>query len=819
MTEKEPPSGHGAAGRAVILTALLSPPFSTLSYLPPCGFSHEFLRPGLRLAVPLGRSLRCAVLLELRREDADAGYTLKEAAWPLENSPLLSREYLDFASQFALRQSEPVGRILSNMLPAGLQQSDLRLRFFMRNEKLDYSLKQMPSLDPETRIRLAGLWKQGYGRVLRPRQSAETELCSLAVAPPWPVRPSATRHIQILDWLARHGEATRKRLNTAMGTECSQTLKALLKRGLINIRADEPQNDCLDGSADESAHRREHGPGAGALPEAYRAVLSSPPPFRLNQDQLNALSDLNAALEDDARQQPRLLYGVTGSGKTAVYLEFAAKVLLKGKKVLLLAPEVALAIKLRHNAEERFPGLPVTLFHGYQPPGAREKAFRELAANGGPALVVGTRSALFLQMKNLGAIILDEEHDSSFKQDDRLRYQSKDLAWYLSRKHKIPLVLGSATPDIKTFYAAESGNMRMHRLPARAHGGDLPAIRLSVMQRGISHDAALTQESAKALSDCVSNGNQAVILLNRRGYAPFMLCTSCGKVAKCPNCEVSLSYHKKRERLICHYCGFSLPYPSPCQECKGTQFVPLGDGTEKLEERLPSLLPLGARVLRLDRDSAVRPGSVDDILQSFAKGDAEVLVGTQMLSKGLHFPRVTLAIVVDGDLGLSLPEYNAPERTFQLLLQTAGRAGRGEKPGEVIIQTRDPGHYCWDYVMRNDYDGFYRQELERRRLRQYPPFVLLALTRITMPLGWAPGPGCLNRLGVEMHKAGEKLKVKVLGPAAAPFPMRDRRMRFQCLLKGEDWQSIRGVFQQAQRLISKGSPVHMSLDLDPASMM
>lgn len=789
--------------------ALLSPPFAELSYLLPAGFSADFWKPGLRLAVPVGKSLRAAVLMAVEPLNvAEAGFRMKELGWPLEHTAIVSSRYLDLAVQFALRQAQPPGRVLANMLPAGLRDTAVTLRFFPGGGHEDYDLKAMQLLDHETRSSLAVLWEAGQGNVLRRLRSADEEVYRLSVAPPWPVRPSAVRQLAVLDFLAVRGQCSRRNILRECGGEALAALRQLTRKGLLELRA-----------ADDECHIEQPVSVSGWL-KKYQPLLESSPPFALNEAQKEALE---GCLESLAEAMPgkgtsRLLYGVTGSGKTAVYLELAARVLCRGRSVLLLAPEVALALKLREDVRRRFPELPVHLFHGYQTQAAREACFRSLAGREAPALVVGTRSALFLPLSDVGLIVLDEEHDGSFKQDERLTYQAKELAWYLVRQSGGLLLLGSATPDIKTFYAVEEGALPMHHLPARVGGGALPEVALSPMPPGL-RGGALTHESSEALMQCVSAGEQAVILLNRRGYAPCMFCLDCGTVARCPHCEVPLSYHKKREKLVCHYCGYTLPFPSPCSNCGSLHFLPMGDGTEKLEEFLAASLPPGTGVMRLDRDSTAKPGEMERILAGFAKGEAQVLVGTQMLSKGHHFPNVTLAIVVDGDLGLNMPDYNAAEKTFQLLLQAAGRAGRGEKPGRVIIQTRNPDHYCWQYVLQNDYEGFYHQELERRRKRGYPPFVRLALLRVTYPQGWQPGGDYLVRLGKFLKEQGRELGVKVLGPAPAPYPMRERKMRFQCLLKGKDWQSMRGLYLAVSKIAPQSAPVTLNLDLDPNSML
>jgi primosomal protein N' (replication factor Y) len=809
--------------KRVAEAALLSPPFSTLSYTIPAGFPEDCWKPGLRLAVPLGRGLRQAILLRVTAQDsallAQQSFALKEILWPLEQTPLLSENYLDFARQFALRQAQPIGRVLSGMLPAGLRvlKQNLRLRFYTQ-PKLDFDLRAIRELDAERRAALAQVWGQGLGKVLKPKESVDDELYLLTTSPPWPVRPNAVKQLQLLELFVSAGgnsQMTRRQITGKLGQDAAPVLKQLVAKGLLELQQVVTEQK-------SRATEREKSDEAQVWLEQYRPILASGTPFCLNKEQTDALDDFTRILHA-GKFASRLLYGVTGSGKTAVYLEFCAQVLLSGKSVLLLAPEVALALKLRQDVARRFPGLPFYLFHGYQPQAARELCFRELALARKPSLVVGTRSALFLQLHKLGAVILDEEHDSSFKQEDRLSYQAKDLAWYLAGKAEAALILGSATPDIKTFYAVEQGHLRMHRLNNRVSGGTLPEIILAPMlgsKDGIKKSkvsGVLTAVSVEALQETLGRGEQAVILLNRRGYSPSMFCLDCGTAARCPNCEIALTYHKKRQKLLCHYCGYAVPFPSPCLLCKSTHFLPLGEGTEKLEETLPGILPVGSRVLRLDRDSTSRTGSMESILRAFGQGEADVLIGTQMLSKGHHFPQVTLAVVADGDLGLSMPDYNAAERTFQLLLQTSGRSGRGERPGRVIVQTRDLRHYCWEYVKNNDYEGFYRHELALRQRHNYPPFVRLALVRFGFQQSFVEGHKLMADLSHKMQELGNRSGVTVLGPAPAPIQMKERTLRFQCLLKGSDWKAIRGVY--AGIMQARSAQLQISLDIDPSSMM
>ena len=473
----------------------------------------------------------------------------------------------------------------------------------------------------------------------------------------------------------------------------------------------------------------------------------------------------------------RLVYGVTGSGKTRLYMELTRLALERGRRVLLLAPEVALAARLHLAASQAFTDRQPLFYHGYQPPAAREAAFRRMAAGDAPAIVAGTRSALLLPLRDLGLVILDEEHDGAFKQEDRLPYQAKEVAFFRARQAGALLVLGSATPDVKTFHAARQGQVPMVSLPRRVGGGGMPAIEL-VDMRGLAKLTSvagaretgdrlgvLTDRAARELAETVAGGGQAMILLNRRGYAPLLFCLDCENPVRCPHCELSLTFHKDRERLVCHYCGYTRPHPAPCPVCGGASFLPMGVGAELLEEQLAGVLPAGAAVLRLDRDVARRPERAEAILADFAAGRGQVLVGTQMLSKGHHFPAVTLVVAADADLGRNLPDYRASERTFQLLTQVAGRAGRGERPGRVLIQTRNPTDPFFQHVIRSDFEGFYEEELSRRRRLCYPPFTRLALARLSFPREAEAGLGLVSAAGEAMRQAAVALGVRVLGPA------------------------------------------------------
>lgn len=791
---------------------VLSPPYSCLTYSLPSYLPAESFLVGQRAAIPLGKSLRVGIVTGFTQatETENAGFTLKPIAWPLERQPLLSASYLDLVMQLAQRQMEPPGRILGNVLPAGLRNTKIRIRFFGDGAPREMTIRQIIESSEEECAALGRLWVENRAEVIKGRSSPlDTEICFVSQDPPWPVRPAARAQTALLEYLYENGPVSRRKLFEELGKTASATLAVLAERELVRIR---PEGSLTHELTLHSVPAR----NSDSSEECKNC-------FELTLQQRTVFENLHRALEKK-QAETHLLFGITGSGKTAIYLELARATLAMGRSAVLLAPEVALALKLQREAEAALPTSFIPperrhLYHGYQSPLVRETSFRKVR-EGGPHLVIGTRSALLLPLDDVGLIILDEEHDSSFKQDEGLNYQAKELAWYKAKTENALLLLASATPDIKSFHAAKEGILPLHTLTERISGGSLPEVHLVQMPKTNHAEGSclLAPESMDALNSVVSKGEQAVILLNRRGYAPIMYCRSCSTVSKCPHCDISLAYHKGRERLVCHYCGFSAPFPVPCAQCKGLQFLPMGEGTEKLEENLEAYLPAGTKVLRLDRDSTRRPGRMEEILAAFARKEASVLVGTQMLSKGHHFPDVTLAIIADADLGLNLPDYRSAERTFQLLLQSSGRSGRGDKPGKVFIQTREPSHYCWSYVLTADYENFFAHELALRKKRSYPPFIRLALIRITYPADKPESSDELTALGQFIRSKAREMGITALGPAPAPLPLIKGQRRYHCLLKGKDWPSLRTLFTMALEA-SRKSMLRLRLDLDPLSML
>lgn len=796
--------------QATLAIALTAPPFSILTYGVPEGFTLDDFPVGLRVLVPVGRQLRVGIVWE-RGAPPPEGITVRPALWPLERTPACDALYLDLVRNLATRYLSPPGRILMTLLPKGLRTSRMSFSCISPNGLPQRLTAQgLTRCTPEGRATLIERWRAG-DMACQAEAGTADPLCSLAVDPPWPVRPGAAKQIEVLETLCDQGSMPVSGLRERLGAGVLPTLRRLADLGLVRVENGE-------------------GERAGASTGERNGVAETPPDQPLTADQQQALAALSEALAapDGA---PRLVFGVTGSGKTRLYMELTKLALEAGKRVLLLAPEVALAARLQQAARKAFPEREVLFSHGYQPPAMREAAFCRMARPDAPAIVAGTRSALLLPVRDVGLIVLDEEHDGAFKQEDRLPYQAKEVAFFRARQAGALLVLGSATPDVKTFQAARLGQVPMVCLPRRVGGGGLPEIEL-VDLRGAAKVTAvageretgdrlgiLTDRASQALRETVAAGDQAMILLNRRGYAPLLYCLDCETPVRCPRCELSLTYHKDRERLVCHYCGYSQPHPTPCPSCGGTSFLPMGVGAELLAEQLTGALPDGTTVLRLDRDIARRPERAEAILADFAAGRGQVLVGTQMLSKGHHFPDVTLVVVADADLGRNLPDYRAEERTFQLLTQVAGRAGRGERPGRVLIQTRAPEDAFFQYVIANDFEGFFELELSRRRRLWYPPFTHLGLVRLSYAREDETGAGLVAAVGDAMRKAAAPLDVRVLGPAPAPLSLLAGRRRMHCLMKSPDWLSLRRVFAVGREALGSSGRVRMTLDLDPVDML
>ncbi len=506
----------------------------------------------------------------------------------------------------------------------------------------------------------------------------------------------------------------------------------------------------------------------------------TPPANVLNAEQNQALAEIWRWLVA-GEFSAALLHGVTGSGKTEVYLGAIAAALSRGKTAIVLVPEIALTLWVGRLVRARF-GEAVAVLHSALPDVERAREWWRVR-RGEARVVVGTRSAVFAPLENLGLLIVDEEQESSYKQEETPRYHGRDTAVYRARIEGAVVLLGSATPSLETFHNARAGKYHLLRLAARVENRPLAAVRIVDLREEFrrQHRAAPVSESVRAaIARHLEERTQAMVLINRRGYSWSQLCRSCGALVQCQNCSIALTYHKNRQSLECHYCGYALRPPKQCPKCRGEYMYFVGDGAERVEEYLREQFP-AARLARLDRDTVRTKREYQQVLGAFARGETDLLVGTQMVAKGHDFQRVTLVGVVAADLALGRPDFRAAERTFQLLTQVAGRAGRGELPGEVLVETYYPEHYAIQYAAQQDYLSFYEKEAHFRRLLHYPPFTALASVlvrdrKVENAIRW-------SRALAGYFAPHEERGVKILGPAAAPLARLRRDYRFQFVLK------------------------------------
>ncbi len=550
---------------------------------------------------------------------------------------------------------------------------------------------------------------------------------------------------------------------------------------------------------------------SGLLERVEEGKLQAKTPPTPNDAQAAALSVINKAISEN-RFESFLLHGVTGSGKTEVYLRAAAEALKAGRQVLYLVPEIALAAQAITQLRDRF-GRSVAMLHSDLPAKERLETWMRIRDGRAP-VVLGARSALFAPLENIGLVVVDEEHETSYKQESAPRYNSKDLALELGRIHQAAVVLGSATPSIESFYEALNGSLTLLSMPSRTASATLPSVEIVDLGKGYRDGAPtiLTEALEEGMRETLSRGEQVILFLNRRAYSPFLICRDCGEQFKCPRCAVSLSYSRAERRLRCHHCGYFIRPPDECPKCHGNRLSPLGIGTEKVEEAVGLAFP-DYKVARLDRDVTKKKGALEDVLARFRSGDVDILVGTQMVAKGLDFPNVTLVGVIVADISLNMPDFRAAERTFQLLSQVAGRAGRGAIPGHVYVQTFNPTHTAVTTARDHDYLTFYAATVKEREEAVYPPFVSLANVILT-----GDNLDVVRAAAIEVAELLQGLEDSiVLGPTECAIERLQNRWRMHLLIKMPLDAPVARLGTILMPLAWKG--VSMVADVDPYSLL
>lgn len=538
----------------------------------------------------------------------------------------------------------------------------------------------------------------------------------------------------------------------------------------------------------------------------------------LNQEQQNAITPILSSVKH-THHDVFLMYGVTGSGKTEVYLQSIEEVLKNGKEAIVLVPEISLTPQMVHRFKGRF-GSQVAVLHSGLSTGEKYDEWRKIQRKE-VKLVVGARSAIFAPFENLGMIIIDEEHESSYKQEENPRYHARDVAIYRAQLHKCPVVLGSATPTLETFARSQKGVYKLLTLKERVNKRSMPSVDIIDMREELrsGNRTMFSTSLIEKLQDRLSKGEQSVLFLNKRGYSSFVMCRDCGFVIQCQHCDISLTYHRHGQKLKCHYCGHEEHMPTVCPECQSEHIRFFGTGTQKVEEELVKVLP-ESRIIRMDVDTTGKKGAHEKLLTKFGNKEADILLGTQMIAKGLDFPDVTLVGVLAADTMLNLPDFRASEKTFQLLTQVSGRAGRHELPGEVIIQTYAPEHYSIQLASQYEYDLFYEQEMQLRKNHAYPPYYYIALVTVSHPE--------ITKVVAVTEKVSQFLRrnvsneTRILGPVASPIPRIKDRYRYQCMVKYKREKNLNEIFRKIIEHFQQditSNDLMITVDLNPSTMM
>jgi primosomal protein N' (replication factor Y) len=792
---------------------------------------RELVQAGSRVVVPFRRKSLVGVVVEFV-EHAQPGAQIRDIAKAVDFVPALTPKLLELGQWVAGYYLAPVGEVFRAMLPP-ITELRTERRIVLTDSGATGATKECAatrSRSPEQHTFVSQLREKGgalpfaaatkFGlddaAVQKLRRQGLIEIRESMLG-----RKAKTQRVIALKSLAGVGEeATQRPAVDAMSDRVKAALEArgplplaqLLRVANVSRSVIERMlRDALLESWEERIDPAEDPFDVGYVPPAHE----------LNAEQESALKLVRARFEL-GEFGVLLLHGVTGSGKTEVYMRAVQETLARGKTAIILVPEIALTLWIGRQCRAwfgaRFEG--VAVLHSALSDVERAREWWRVR-NGEARVVVGTRSAIFAPLENLGLVIVDEEQESSYKQEETPRYHGRDVAIVRAKMENAAALLGSATPSLETYHHARSGKYELLTLAGRVESRPLASVEIVDLRDDFSKTHQTSPISAAlhdAIVECLAQKTQALVLINRRGYSWSVLCRSCGASVQCENCSISMTHHKQRNRLECHYCGALKPIPKQCPKCQSQYVYFFGEGSEHLEERLRKEFP-GARIARLDRDTARTKRQYQETLGAFAGGALDILVGTQMLAKGHDFQRVTLVGVVSADSSLSLPDFRAAERTFQLLTQVAGRAGRGELPGRVLIQTFYPEHYAIQDAVCQDYPAFYERETQFRRVMAYPPFTSLANvivrhTDLEKAIRWA-------RELSQYFSPHDGKGLRILGPAAAPLAKLKKEHRFQFLLKSPKRSLLAKVLAGAMAFLERKEipETAVLVDMDPLSLM
>jgi len=787
------------------------------TYSLPLTLRHR-VQTGSRLVVPFGSRTLTGVIL--RCHDDRPGIATRDALRLIDSSPVLDAELLALGRWIAGYYCAPLGEVLRGMLPLAAEirkgkvwsltdagrdaarqllldsaADDPVIQVLRMLEKRPLSAAYLAKALPLADKAIKSLERKGFIVVEQVqterdplRAPSERLRVELAEAPPADLRLNKPER-ELRAFLELHpGSHNLKELEDTV-RNASIAARSLARKGVVTLK-----------------------------PETV-AIAAGPVRARhaLNPAQQNAYDQISAAIAAK-RFQTFLLHGVTGSGKTEVYLNCIESALAADRSALLLVPEIALTPAMAGQFFTRF-GDRVAILHSAFTDVERSDQWRRIRS-GVASVVVGTRSGVFAPVRNLGLIVVDEEHDGSYKQEENPRYNGRDVAIVRAQAANACVVLGSATPSLESRYNAEREKYSLLELPARIEERPMPTVELIDMRQEFletRQQATFSRKLIEAIGARLENGEQTIVLLNRRGFSSFVACRACGERVSCMNCSLTLTHHKRDRRLLCHYCGYAEKIPSACPKCQSEHIYFLGLGSEKVEEELHRAFPT-ARIARLDRDTVTGKRQYETILNEFREGSFDILVGTQMIAKGHDIPNVTLVGVVSADIGLGMPDFRAAERTFQLLTQVAGRAGRGNVPGIVIIQTINPDHYAIRMAAAQDYAAFYQKELHFRRMMLYPPFSAMANVLVRAEKKEA-AMRMSSELGLLLNPPPEKLKI--MGPAEAPVPRLKNEYRYQFLVKAASRKALNELLQRVRAftLEHKWGATALVIDVDPLTLM
>ncbi|GGH69269.1 primosomal protein N' [Compostibacillus humi] len=782
-------------------------------YVIPGRFSR-MVEKGMRVVVPFGPRKIMGFVVEIT--DESEAENVKEIIDVLDVAPVLTEELLELGNWLADRTVSLTVTALQAMLPQVLK-SKYKKEIVRRTEEMlpepweflfqgrdvipfeefansPISYHQLQKAVHQGDVEISYVVKsritKKFVTMVRPKRDSiylEEALLDLP--------KNAKKQRKIIDYFLAHPNPVEQNLLCRKLDTTASTIKNLAEKGLIEtFRKEVFRNPFHDEDIERTS------------------------PLPLTDEQKNAFASITASIEN-GKHDVFLLHGVTGSGKTEVYLQAIQKVIEKGKEAIVLVPEISLTPQMVRRFKSRF-GKNVAVMHSALSAGEKYDEWRKIQQKK-VQVVVGARSAIFAPFENIGIIIIDEEHETSYKQEDQPRYHARDVAIRRGKYHQCPVVLGSATPSLESYARAIKGIYHLCELTKRTNNQPMPQVDIVDMRKELhaGNRTMFSRNLMEKLEDRLLKGEQSVLLLNRRGYSTFVMCRECGHVNKCPHCDIALTYHKKSGRLKCHYCTFEEFVPSVCPSCQSSLIRFFGTGTERVEEALTKLIP-EARVLRMDVDTTRKKGAHEKILKQFGEGKADILLGTQMIAKGLDFENVTLVGVLTADSMLHLPDFRSSEKTFQLLTQVSGRAGRHERPGEVVVQTYTPEHYAVQLASEYDFAAFFQQEMKMRKSFQYPPYVYLALITIS----------CENRaMAIQSAQRFAQLLLKmvnektvILGPTPSPIPKINDKYRYQCIVKYKYEPKLAHFLRKAANQfeeIRRKYGLQIIIDMEPYHLM